>query len=450
MLVSVLTAGLPGVLLTFFLLWISPYSLDHKTEGAVLVLFLWLGLSFSARERVVNSMRVLANVVSSLKEEDFSIRATGGIPGDALGDLALAINELARAIETERLGAMEAGSLLRKVITEVEAAIFAVSPDGEVKLINRAAAAFLDKREDQILNRSTAELGIHYLIEGPPTETITRMAAGIEKSWIVRRANFRQQGKPHHLVLLSEASEVLRAVERQAWQRMVRVLSHEINNSLAPIKSIARTLLRIPVQMLPDESRENFKHGLEVISSRAESLNRFLQSYARMTRLPAPARKIILLEGLLQRVAILEARLPVTVIPGPPVRLNVDPDQLEQVLINICKNAVESVQSRPDTEITGPAVEISWSAAGSDLQLWIRDQGVGLADTSNLFVPFYTTKETGAGIGLVLSRQIIEAHGGNLIISNRSDVSGCQVEVKLPGCVAPVSSGKELDSPFQE
>jgi two-component system, NtrC family, nitrogen regulation sensor histidine kinase NtrY len=435
LLISVLAVGIPGSILSLLLLWTNAYALDHKIEATVLLFVLWLSLSFSARDAVVQSLHVLSNVISALKEDNFSFRATEGMPGDALGDLALEINELASAMESERLGAIEAGGLLRKVTSEVEAVIFSVSPNGKIELLNRAAAAFFERPQDQILNRTAEELGIQGLLDGPASETISRFIGGIEKRWIVRRTHFRQEGVPHRLIMLSEASEALRAAERLAWQRLVRVLSHEINNSLAPIKSIARTLSRLSDQKVPEPDRENFKHGLEVIGSRGESLNRFLQSYARLAKLPIPSRKVVSLQDLLIRVVVLEPRCAIFVAPGPKTLFKVDPDQIEQVLINICKNAVESVLAKDGAGGSPSAVVISWAVSRNDLQLWVRDEGVGLLDTANLFVPFYTTKETGSGIGLLLSSQIIEAHGGTLTLRNRKDTTGCEVEIKLPGCI---------------
>lgn len=437
LLISVLVAGIPGTILSLLLLWSGAYSLDHKLEATFLVFLFWIGLSFSARDSVIHAFRALSNVVLSLKEDDFSFRVIRGRPEDALGELAIEINELASAIETERRIAMEASSLLQKVISEVDAVIFAVSSTGIIKLLNRSAAAFLGKNEDQVLNRTAEEMGIRNLVEGPPSETISRFHFGVEKRWFIRRTQFRQQGLPHTLVMLSEVSEALRAAERMAWQRLVRVLSHEINNSLAPIKSIARTLLRSSDQKLAQPDRENFKHGLEVIASRAESLNRFLQGYAQLTKLPIISKQAVWLAELLERLAAFEHRLAIEIVPGPQALLMVDPDQLEQVLINICKNAVDSVLSRQSVQIGSSSVVISWSVRGKDLALHVRDKGIGLLDTSNLFVPFYTTKENGTGIGLPLSRQIIEAHGGTLAIRNRQDTSGCEVEIKIPGCVIP-------------
>src|SRR4051812_28680201 len=224
LLISVLTTGFPCAILSFVLLWTNSYSLDHKIEGTVFSILLWFGLGFAARNRVVNSVRVLSNVVASLKEDDFSFRATRAVSGDALGDLAIEINNLAQALESERLGTMEAENLLHKVLAEAEGAILAFSLDGRLQLFNRAAATFLGKKEEELSHREAKELGIADLLGGPTSQIISRLSNGIERRWIVRRTRFRQNGVPHHLIMLSEASEALRAEERLAWQRMVRVL----------------------------------------------------------------------------------------------------------------------------------------------------------------------------------------------------------------------------------
>ncbi|MCU1255621.1 MAG: periplasmic sensor signal transduction histidine kinase [Candidatus Angelobacter sp.] len=439
MLFSVIFTGSPGAILAIILLWTNNYTLDHKIEGTVFTVICWLGLSLSTRNRAVHSIHTLSNVVGAVKEDDFSFRARYTVPGDALGDLAIEINRLAQALEVQRLGTMEAENLLRKVMDEVEIVIFALSPDNRVRLLNRAAARFLSIEAEQVLNRSAEELGIRSLVEGPASETISRTSENMEKLWIARRASFRQRGVQHRLILLSEASAALRAQERNAWQRIIRVLGHEINNSLAPIKSITRTLTRMSASIsAPEEIRANFKHGLEVVGSRADSLNRFLQSYARLAKLPPPRVRTVALRALIAHVVSLEGRLPVAVLPGPDVQLRVDPDQLEQVLINLMRNAVEAVLMKPDSDVQQPyAVTVSWNTRSRDLQLWIRDQGIGLPNPENLFVPFYTTKSNGSGIGLLLSRQIIEAHGGSLNIQNRKDIPGAEVEVSLNSCVIP-------------
>jgi len=444
LLFSVLLAGLPGVVFGLILLWTSSHSLYHRIVGSFLFLFFWLALSVSTRGMFTHSIRVLSNVVTSLKEEDFSFRAHRAIQGDALGDLAIDINTLATALQDEHLRAIEAANLLRQVMAEAGAVILAFSPDGRVRLLNRAAMTLLGVREEDILTRTAQELGIDDLFHGPSSETISRSFSNMEKRWIVRRTHFRQHGVQHRLVVLSEASEALRAEERVAWQRLIRVFSHEINNSLAPIKSIAHTLGRISsTEVLPLETKKNLTHGLEVIENRAASLNRFLQSYAQLAKLSPPTRKVVALNAVVARVVGLESRLVVTVDPGPTVNINVDSDQFEHALINLLKNAVDAVRTKGLHQPEPDPVTISWKTIKTDLEFFIRDRGVGLFETENLFVPFYTTKHTGSGIGLVLSRQIIETHGGTLTIRNRKDSSGCEATIRLPMCIVADENGRK-------
>jgi nitrogen fixation/metabolism regulation signal transduction histidine kinase len=437
LLFSVVFSGVPGIVLSLLLLWSSGYSLDHKLEGSVFVVLLWLSLSLSARDGVINSLHVLSNVVSALKDDDFSFRATKPTPGDALGELALEINSLSRAFAEERLGTLETINLLRKVMAEAETIIFAFSADNRLRIINRAGTRFLGRPEEELLNRTAGALGIEDLLDGPPSNVVSYMdSGGTEKRWIVRRAGFRQRGEPHRLIVLAEASEALRAEERIAWQRLIRVLSHEINNSLAPIRTIAHTLRRMTSNTkLPMPISEDLKHGLGVIHDRADSLGRFLQNYARLAKLPMPIKKPVAIRDLVDRVTSLESRLTLKVGPGPDVYIFVDPDQIEQVLINLIKNATDSVLLVPQADPGSEPVTISWTVNSKDLEIWVRDTGIGLTETENLFVPFYTTKPSGSGIGLLLSRQIIEAHQGSLMLRNRSDRTGCEVEIKLPRCI---------------
>ncbi|HET7873742.1 MAG TPA: HAMP domain-containing sensor histidine kinase, partial [Terriglobales bacterium] len=361
------------------------------------------------------------------------------------GDLALEINSLSRALAEERLGSMETTNLLRKVMAEAGTMIFAFSRDNRLRMVNQTGARFLGKPEAEILDCTAEELGIADLVDGPPSGVVTRIYSGTEKRWIVRRGTFRQSGEPHRLVVLSEASEALRAEERTAWQRLIRVLSHEINNSLAPIRTIARTLRRMASNTeLPVPLSEHLDHGLEVIHNRADSLGRFLQSYARLARLGVPARQPVALAPLIAQVTALESRLIVNVTPGPAVYISVDPDQLEQALINLIKNAADAVLL---AENTGPtSVSVFWKTSAKDIEISIVDEGIGLTETENLFVPFYTTKQEGSGIGLLLTRQIVEAHRGTLTLKNRSDRLGCEVEIKLPACVVNAPEASRLTS----
>ncbi|HZI56349.1 MAG TPA: ATP-binding protein [Verrucomicrobiae bacterium] len=435
LLVTVLLTGAFGAALSLFLLWTNSYSLAHKIEATVVLFVLWLGPAFLVYERTVNSLRTLSNVVSALEEEDFSFRATRPVAGDALGDLAIEINNLARALEEERFGALETANLFRNVMAEAGVVIFAFSSERRLRLLNREAAALLGHDEAFLLHRTAQELGIHDLLEGQSAETVTRTFLGVERRWLVRRTHFRLYGARHLLLVMSEASEALRAEEQGAWQKIVRVLGHEINNSLGPIKSIADTLALTSARFeLPDPFKQNLQRGLEIIAKRSDSLNRFLQNYTKFTKLPSPNPRIVDLKTILSEAIAMESRLPITTLPGPNVSILADPDQLTQVFINLLRNAVDAVLDHTPQNFETDDVTVCWRVEKRQLQLWIRDRGIGLPDTENLFVPFYTTKSTGSGIGLVLSRQIIESHNGYLTIQNRKDGPGCEVNIKLPMC----------------
>jgi signal transduction histidine kinase len=245
--------------------------------------------------------------------------------------------------------------------------------------------------------------------------------------WEVRSSTFRQEGLPHQLLVLSDLSRILRAEERLAWQRLVRVLGHEINNSLAPIKSIAgslRSLAGRPQRAADWE--QDLTSGLQVIEGRAEALARFMSAYAQLARLPRPRLAPVKVEDWVRRVVALETRLPVAVAAGPAVVLSADGDQLDQMLINLVRNAADAALE------TGGGVRIGWRAPGGLLEMLIEDDGPGLPDPGNLFVPFFTTKANGSGIGLVLSRQIAEAHGGSLVLEPRERARGARARLRLP------------------
>jgi len=425
-----LVAGAPGALGSALLLWLGGYSAKVQWTADLFVLGLWLGFAFAVQGGVVRPLRIISNLLAALREEDFSFRARETAGDDALALAMTEVNALADTLREQRLGALEEIALMRTVMSEIEVAVFTFDGNERLQLVNRAGARLLGRPPEQLLEHKAAELGLAPALAAEPRQVLDMAIAGRPGRWEVSGGTFRQHGLPQRLLVLTDVSRALREEERQAWQRLIRVLGHELNNSLAPIRSLADSLGQLVArQPRPSDWEDDMRRGLAVIAGRSESLSRFLEAYGRLARLPAPQPQGVDLGPLLRRVAGVGQRVPVAVRDGPAVEIQADPVQLEQVVINLLKNAAEASLDAPDGR-----VDLGWDApAGSgQVEVWIDDRGPGLADTGNLFVPFFTTKPQGSGIGLVLSRQIAEAHGGSLVLENRKPGPGCLARLRLP------------------
>jgi signal transduction histidine kinase len=284
---------------------------------------------------------------------------------------------------------------------------------------------------ERMMNAEADSLGLAEFLEGAETQNLQRTFPSGSGRWGIHRATFREGGLPHQLLVVTDLTRALREEELQAWQRLVRVLGHELNNSLAPIKSIAGSLeMLVQRDPLPGDWREDTRRGLSIIATRSEGLSRFLGSYARLAKLPRPKLAAVDVATWIRQVASLEQRIVPELRAGPEMAIQGDRDQLEQLLINLLRNAVDaSLETSPASQ---GGVSIAWNRVGTLLEVLIQDQGPGLSNTANLFVPFFTTKPGGSGIGLVLSRQIAEAHGGSLDLHNRPDGPGCEARLILP------------------
>jgi len=422
-----LLAGLPGTTVALVLLWFGDFTAKVQWTLTVLIGTLWLGFAVALREKVTRSLQTLSNMLAALQEGDYSIRAHSRRYDDSLGLAMLEANTLGETLRQQRLGALEATALLSKVMEEIDVAVLAFDDAGQLRLINRGGERLLAKPAPSIRGLSADDLGIADCLGGDTPRIVERSFPGGTGRWELRTSTFRQDGKPHRLVVLSDLSRVLREEERQAWKRLIRVLSHEINNSLAPIRSIADSLQSaVRRNARNDESDEDLKQGLSIIGSRSEALSRFMASYARLARLPAPSLKPLDVATWVRRAAGLETRLQVKVVPGGKITVLADGDQLDQLLINLIDNATDAALE------TGGGVAVAWHRVNGQLEVIVEDEGPGLPDTSNLFVPFYTTKEKGSGIGLALCLQIAEAHGGTITLENRSDRNGCRARLRLP------------------
>src|SRR5438067_8300372 len=429
-----LAAGLPGSLIAILLLWFGDYSSQTAWTLTILIAIFWLGFALSLRNRVVFSLQTLSNLLAAMREEDFSIRARGARSDDALGEVMLEVNALSETLREQRLGALEATALLRTVIEEIDVAIFTFNSSRTLKLVNRAGERLLARPSERLIGFTASELGLESCLEGEPVRTLELGFPGGGGRWGLRRGSFRQEGLPRDLIVLSDLSRALREEERQAWQRLIRVLGHELNNSLAPIQSVAQSLesslhrAQTETSASPkptDSVLDDLRQGLTIIRSRTEALGRFMTAYARLARLPPPTFAPVDLRELVLRVGGLEKRVPVRVLEDPAVTLSADRDQLEQLLINLIRNAADAVLE------CGSEIVIQWTCERSRLQLSILDDGPGLSNTTNLFVPFFTTKAGGSWIGLVLCRQIAEAHGGSLTLENSQGHRGCEARLVM-------------------
>ena len=381
------------------------------------------------RRRLIMPLQTTANLIEAVRFGDYSMRGRRARRGDALGEVLLEINQLGEALGRERMASLEASALVQGILAELDTAVFAFDTNNLLKLANRAASELMARSIESMLGQSSASLELAEFTSGDGETTVTtavRRFAGRSGRFEIHRRHFRESGIPYDLLVITDLSRALRDEERQAWQRLIRVLGHEINNSLTPIKSLAQSLRG----MMGNDSnarRDDVEASLGVIADRADALGRFVATYSQLARLPVPVKKPVKLRALLAGTLRAQEFQSVHMQPGLDVTVHADAGQIGQVFINVLRNAREAV-----AEVGDGNIEIKLRLERNTAQIVIRDEGPGVANPANLFVPFFTTKPGGSGVGLTLSRQIMEAHGGSLLLENRTDGRGCVAVVELP------------------
>ena len=428
--VAALIALLPTALIALALVCFGDFSMETRCTVIVLIAAGCVWFPLYLHERLVFTLRTISSLITSLRENDYSSRLSLEHGGEALDQVSQAVNDLRDTLRRERTGAAETQALLGKIMTHINVAVLAFDDQHRLQLINERGMSLFHLSGPTLLGKSAEQLGLDACLQGEDPRIVDLGISNQSGRWELRRGSFRERGMPRTLLVLSDLTAALRKEEAAAWQRLVRVLRHEISNSLAPIQSFSQTLLWILQQdPKPEDWEEDCREGLEVISGRSEALNRMMGSFKGVADLPQPRLASVDIADWISHVAGLDNRVPVKLEAGADGTLLADRDQLDQLLLNLLKNAVEA-----SLETSG-TVCLQWRVTDDEpheIELEVLDEGKGLAQTENLFVPFFTTKKDGSGIGLVLARRIAEAHRGSLTLTNRKNQSGCRALLKLP------------------
>lgn len=430
-LIRSLAIGLFALLVAMWFLWKSDYSVQTRIIVTILILLSWIGFAFGLKAKVVFPLRTISNLLGALREGDYSLRIHGADREDAMGELIWEVNALIGSLKEQRLGAIEATYLLRKTLAQIDVAMFGFDREGKLCLVNDSGQQVLGKSEKDILGMYAKDFGLASCLDGATPRVMDLVLAGSMRRWELRRTTYREKGISHQLIFLSDLTRTLHEEERLAWKRLIKIMHHEINNSLTPIQSVAQSLqTRVKQESSKNKLQNDVQEGLEIIAARSEELSRFIASYSQLTRLPEPVFDKVIVQSWVQHVTSLERRVTVNISTGPDLAIDADRGQLDQLLINLVANAVDaSLEAKPkgDGEVT-----LGWKIDGQHLRLWVDDDGLGFDDSKDVFVPFFTTKTKGSGIGLSLSRQIAEAHGGHLMLENRPKRNGCRASLWLP------------------
>ena len=420
-----LAAAIPSYVCTLIFLWLIPYSNYAKVLLATLLSLSVFGFAWAIKQQLGFQFQTLSNLVEAIRSGDFTLRGKIRNTNDPLAELIAQINLLSTSLSDQRIASEEAYRLLDKAIAHINVAIFAFNAEDKIKLANPAAGRLFACDYQQLFGQTAEQLGLSNFFSNDQPQLIEHHFPGGTGRWQIRLDSYRDSGMQRKLLFITDLKTVLREEELKAWKNLIKVISHEVNNSLYPISSISQTLTKLVNQHpLDHDWQTDITDGLTVIGERANNLTDFIKRYAKIARLPEPNKQVFSISNLIAHTSILKTNsndIVIDVNSDKNMQIFADQAMIEQVLINLLKNAIEA----------GAPVTLSWAEDKQSQWLKITDNGPGISNPANLFVPFYSTKANGSGIGLVLCQQILDKHQGSLNIDNQSE-GGCRVLVTLP------------------
>jgi two-component system nitrogen regulation sensor histidine kinase NtrY len=393
--------------------------LGWSTVGLLLAI-IYSCLVIALYRLVITPYYSLTSLTEALKMEDYSLRAKSPFSQGIVAKLFNELSSLSQHLQVNKSRYDQQMFLLYGLIEQLESPVLVLNQDDQLQHANPAVSQLFLVPWQKLKQSPAQKLGLKKLNGFWEFDENNPLNNG--KKWQIRQSEYKENNNNYQLLMLNNISQELQKNEQEAWQNIIRILNHEVRNSLTPISALSQNLLE-----MPDLTAEQCQQAIKIIDNRSNNLLAFIDSYSDLAKLPLPNTQQFDLAELLHDIANLVQQ--VTIKLANPLIIKADKGQLEQVLLNLIKNAKEAQLSKAKVnkaldQGSHKDIEVQVFKSAQQVIIKVLDQGCGIANSSNLFVPFYTTKETGSGIGLALSRQIIANHQGELTLTNRTDLAG--------------------------